>query len=82
MFKMVNRYGNAHKIAKTERERDELLRAGYKLEEETAVTGDKTDIDKMTVDQLENYAKEKNIDLTGCNNKAEKLAKIKESITD
>lgn len=36
-------------------------------------------LDKMTVEQLEAYAAEKNIDLTDCKNKAEKLAKIKEA---
>ncbi len=34
MFKLVNRYGNAHIIAKTERERDEYIKNGYKLEED------------------------------------------------
>lgn len=35
MFKMVNRYGNAHKVVKTERERDELLKMGFTEEKET-----------------------------------------------
>lgn len=35
-------------------------------------------IDDMTVTELEAYASEKDIDLSGCSNKAEKLAKIKE----
>ena len=38
-------------------------------------------IEKMTVEQLEAYAAEKGIDLTGCQNKAEKIAKIKEAET-
>lgn len=78
MFKMVNRYGNAHKIAKTERERDELLRVGYTEEKESGTIS----IDDMTVAQLEAYAKEHNIDLSECKNKAEKTQKIKESISE
>ena len=42
----------------------------------------KINLDKMTVDELEAYAKENNISLDGCSNKAEKLAKIKESIKE
>ena len=39
-------------------------------------------VDDMTVPQLEAYAKERNIDLSGCKNKTEKLAKIKEFIEE
>ena len=74
MYKMVNRYGNAHKTVKTERERDELLKIGYTEEKE------KIDINKMTVEQLEKYAADNAIDLSECNNKAEKLVKIKAEI--
>lgn len=38
-------------------------------------------IDKMNVEQLEAYAAENGIDLTGCKNKAERIAKIKEAKT-
>ena len=37
------------------------------------------DLDSMTVPQIDAYAAEQGIDLTGCKNKAEKLAKIKEA---
>lgn len=78
MFKMVNRYGNAICMAKTEKERDELIVKGYHEE----IEKEKINLDKMTVDELEAYAKENNISLDGCSNKAEKLAKIKESIKE
>lgn len=78
MFKMVNRYGNAVCMAKTEKERDELITRGYHEETEAA----EINLDKMTVEQLEAFAKEKNISLDGCNNKAEKLAKIKEVVKE
>lgn len=76
MFKLVSKL--KHEVVKTdsERKRDHLLELGYTLVEEQAL---ETDLDKMTVAELEAYAKEKGIDLTGCNNKADKLAKIKES---
>lgn len=77
MFKMVNRYGNAHKVVKTERERDELLRIGYTEEKEDVIS-----VDDMTVAQLKAFAKEKGIDLSECKNKAEKLEKIKNSIEE
>lgn len=65
-----------HEVIKTdsERKRDRLLELGYTLCEQA-----ETDLDKMTDKQLEAYAKEHNIDLKDCKNKAEKLAKIKEA---
>lgn len=74
MFKLVSKL--KHEVVKTdsERKRDRLLELGYTLVEEQAL---ETDLDKMTVAELEAYAKEKGIDLTGCSNKAEKLEKIK-----
>ncbi|MBO5020609.1 MAG: hypothetical protein J6D52_08090 [Clostridia bacterium] len=67
-----------HEVIKTdnERKRDRLLELGYTLVEEKAP---ETDLDKMTDKQLEAYAKEHNIDLKDCKNKADKLAKIKEA---
>lgn len=79
MFKLISKL--KHEVINTdsERKRDRLLELGYTLvEEETP----ETDLDKMTVAELESYAKEKGIDLTGCNNKAEKLDKIKASVTE
>lgn len=34
MFHLVNQYGNVHKKVESERKRDELIAAGYKLVEE------------------------------------------------
>lgn len=75
MFKMINRYGNAVCIAKTEKEKEELLIRGYHEDTEKEIK-----LDEMTVAQLEAYAKEKNIDLSDCSNKVEKLLKIKETV--
>lgn len=79
MYKMVNKFGNAIRYAKTKEKRDALIELGYHEEKEEA---EKIDLEKMKVEELEKYAAEKGIDLTGCNNKAEKIAKIRESITD
>ncbi len=74
MFKMRNSTGNAIVIAKSERRRDALITLGFtEVKEEI-------NLDKMKVEDLEKFAKEKGIDLSDCANKAEKLAKIKESI--
>lgn len=79
MFVLVSKL--KHEVIKTdnERKRDRLLELGYTLVEEKEA---ETDLDKMTVDQLEAYAKEHSIDLKDCKNKAEKLEKIKESIAE
>lgn len=76
MYKMVNKFGNAIRYVKTEERRETLIELGYHEE------NPKIDFDKMKVDDIEKYATEKGIDLTGCANKAEKIKKIKESITD
>ena len=34
MFHLVNQYGNVHKKVESERKRDELIAAGYRLAEE------------------------------------------------
>lgn len=73
MFKLKNKYGNIIKTVETERERDNLIDRGYKPVEDKPLSPD-----DMKVEQLEAYAKEKGIDLTGCKTKPEKLAKIKE----
>lgn len=72
---MVSRYGNEIKEVDSERKRDELKKLGYR-----EFQPKKIPLDDMTVPQLEAYAKEKNIDLSGCKNKTEKLEKIKEFI--
>lgn len=79
MFKMRNAVGSAVLIAKTERRRDALLALGFtEVKEET----DGINLDKLKVDELEAFAKEKGIDLSGCTNKAEILEKIKNSIKE
>ena len=79
MFKytMISRYGNEIKEVDSERKRDELKDLGYREMAPKAVS-----VDDMTVPQLEAYAKERNIDLSGCKTKPEKLAKIKEFIEE
>ena len=79
MYTLKNKFGNVYKTVNNERERDELLKQGYVI---ASATTKETDLDKMTVDQLEAYAKEHSIDLKDCKNKAEKLEKIKESIAE
>lgn len=74
MFVLKNKYGNVYKKVNTERERDELLKSGYEL------VVYEVNLDKMKVEELEKFAADKGIDLSDCANKAEKLAKIKESI--
>ena len=78
MFKMRNAVGSAVLIAKTERRRDALLALGFTEVKEDA----KINLDKLKVDELEAFAKEKGIDLSGCTNKAEMLEKIKKSIKE
>lgn len=73
MFVMRSKYGNEIKKVETPRKRDELKALGY-----TEVVAEPLSLDEMKVDQLEAYAAEKGIDLTGCKTKPEKLAKIKE----
>lgn len=38
MFHLVNQYGNVHKKVESERKRDELIAAGYRLVEEPVET--------------------------------------------
>ena len=76
-YTLKSEYGNIVQSTDSERKRDRLLRLGYSLVEEPT---EGYSLDKMTVDQLEAFAKEKDISLEGCNNKAEKLNKIKEAI--
>ena len=76
MFKMRNATGNAIVIAKSERRRDALIALGFTEAKE------ETNLDKMKVEELEKFAADKSIDLSDCANKAEKLAKIKESIKE
>lgn len=78
MFKMKNPIGSAVIIARTERRRDELLSRGFTLVEEKA----EVSLNKMKVEDLEKFAKEKGIDLSDCANKNEKLEKIKKSIAE
>ena len=80
MVKMVNRWGNVH-VTVTERKAKHLEGIGYKrVEEPQQGAPDGAKLDKMTVAELEAYAQPNGIDLKDCDNKAEKLAKIKEAL--
>ena len=76
MFKLISRYKNEIIKTDSENKRDRLIDLGYTLVEE------KTDLKKMKAEEIDTYAKEKGIDLSMCNNKAEKLEKIKNSIQE
>lgn len=72
-MKLKNKYGNIIKETDNKHKIDYLMSIGY-----TEVEDEEIPIDKMTVPQLEAYAEKNNIDLSGCNNKTEKLERIKE----
>lgn len=76
MFILKNKYGNIVKTVATEREKENLEALGYKVVSATT----EINLDKMKVEELDEYAVKNSIDLSECKNKAEKLAKIKESI--
>lgn len=78
MFTLKNKCGNIVKTVETEREKSRLESLGYEVVTATV----ELNLDNMKVNELEDFAKEKGIDLSECNNKAEKLAKIKESIAE
>lgn len=75
MFKLVNESGSVTVYAVNASERDRFIRGGYRLVEEPE---NGTDLSGLTVAELEVYAKDRGVDLSGCANKAEKLARIKE----
>lgn len=75
-YTLKSRYGNVVQHTDSERKRDRLLGLGYTLVE------DEINLDKMTVDQLKAFAKEKDIPLEDCKNKAEMLEKIKSAIAN
>ena len=75
-YTLKSRYGNVIQHTDSERKRDRLLELGYTLVE------DEINLDKMTVDQLKAFAKEKDISLEDCKNKAEMLEKIKSAIAN
>lgn len=76
-MKLKNKYGNIIKETDNKHKIDYLMSIGY-----TEVEEEEKDLDKMTVAELEAFAKEKGIDLSDCDKKGEKLAKIKESIKE
>ncbi len=82
MFTLKNKYGNIVKTVETEREKGMLEDLGYKVVSATTDQTEGINLDKMKLEELEAFAKEKGIDLSDCGNKAEKLAKIKESIKE
>lgn len=68
---------NVVKVVESEAKAADLIRKGFVRVEEPKEIKEKP-LSAMTVAELDAYAVEKGIDLTGCNNKAEKLDKIKE----
>lgn len=80
MVKMVNRWGNVH-VTVTERRAKYLEGIGYKrVEEPQQGASEGVNLDKMTKPQLEAFAKENGVDLAGCANNTERVAKIKEAL--
>ena len=82
MFTLKNKYGNIIKTVETEREKENLEALGYEVVSATTEETEGLNLDKLKVDELEAFAKEKGIDLSDCANKAEKLKKIKNSISE
>lgn len=94
MYKVINFFTDLQDNCHPYNVGDDFPRAGLEVSEERIAElsgkenkqgkpliaeASENNIDKMTVEQLEAYAAENNIDLTACKNKAEKLAKIKEA---
>ena len=73
MFTLRNLCGNIIKVVETEREKEKLEALGYKIESATT----EINLEKMTVAELDNFANENGIDLSGCYYKAEKIETIK-----
>ncbi len=74
---------NVVKVVESEDKARSLIARGFKRVEEADVPSTQAkDVDQMTVAELEQYADERGIDLSGCKTKAEKLAKIKEAEGD
>ena len=81
MVKMVNPWGNVY-VTVTERKAQYLESLGYKrVEESNQGDTEGVNIDKMTKPQLEAFAELNGIDLTGCSNNTERVAKIKEALS-
>ena len=81
MVRMVNKYGNIH-VTVNERRAQYLEGLGYKrIEESNQGDTEGVNIDKMTKPQLEAFAQLNGIDLGGCSNNAERIAKIKEALS-
>lgn len=81
MIKLVNEYGNAIVIANSERQAAQFETRGFKrVEKPDQGDTEGVNLDKMKVAELEAYAQLNGIDLEGCSNRSEKLAKIKESL--
>ena len=74
MYRLINEIGNLVIETENERKKDRLLDLGYKLDKK------EKSLDDMKVSELEDFAKENNIDLKDCENKTEKLNKIKEML--
>ena len=78
MFVLKNEYGNITKKVETEREKDFLKSLGYSLVEKST----EVNLDKMKVSELEIFASKNGIDLSKCENRTEKIRKIKSTISE
>lgn len=74
MYRLINDIGNLVIETENERKKERLLDLGYKLDKK------EKSLDDMKISELEAFAKENNIDLKDCENKIEKLNKIKEML--
>jgi hypothetical protein len=68
---------NVIKVVESEVKAKALESKGFKRVEEP---NEEKSLDSMTVSELEAFAAKRGIDLSDCQNKAEKLAKIKLSV--
>lgn len=72
---------NVVRIVATEYERDKLLKEGFQLIESESKENEKP-IDEMKVDELKEFAKQREIDLDGATQKADILAKIQAALEE
>jgi len=72
---------NVVRIVATEYERDKLLKEGFQLRESESKENEKP-IDEMKVDELKEFAKQREIDLDGATQKADILAKIQAALEE
>lgn len=74
---------NVVKVVESEDRAASLIARGFQRVEDAAVPSTQAkEVDQMTVAELEAYAAEHGIDLSGCKTKTEKQAKIVEAEGD